>query len=141
MKKIFLTSRSKEELVSIIEKMMQSNSEIRKEQVLMGIRFVRQDELRISTGKVLNYWKLDLDIPGKIIVKRYLYLIDWIFVITIGIVNGIIVSPIFLCDMSLNGIWVLMGILLIEYLYYYFFYVFTHIKKMERVVNKFLGGY
>lgn len=141
MKKTFLTSKTREELIMIIEDIRENYSKYVHEKTIFLIRFVGKNKIRVSNGRAMTYWKLNLDVQGEITVNRCTTAMDWFMVLTLAVIDMICAFLILYDRFSFNGILFLLGLIFCEFIPLYYLYVISPIKKIERFINKYLGGY
>lgn len=137
MKKIFPTSKTKEELEAEIDNMRADYSKPAYKRKNLMIRFIGQNKVRISCGSI-TYWKYNFDKQGEINISRYFTIMDWIEIIAMFTIN-IIFSFLFLYNrLSLDVIFVLLALIVCEVFPIYYLYVICPIGIIKRFIQKYL---
>lgn len=84
MKKIFYTKLSEEE---ILDKLNNKQHNSYRPSML---RAVNPNKLSVSSGRGITYWKLYLENPGVIIIKRCMSRLDWLTLLALSIIDIVI---------------------------------------------------
>ncbi len=140
MKKTFLTSRKKQELIVEIAVLKNDYDKFVKEKLIFPIRVMDQNRIRVSNGRINTYWRLDLEIEGKIIVERCNTFIEKIELLTLIVVDIILGYLLFINRLSFNKILFLLGILIFEAIHFYYLFVIDPINKIGRFINQCLNN-
>ncbi len=141
MKKTYLTSKNRDELNTQMDYLKSNHKNHRMEKELYPIWFVKNDKIRVDSGRTTTYWKLDFENHGVITVKRCMIFNDWLLVITLAVIDVIIAYLIIYGrGVTIAGIGLWLGLVLLQVLPLYYLYVTSPLKKITRWF-KFLSEY
>lgn len=139
MKKTFLTSRKKEELITNIINLRKNYDQFICDKTIFPIRLVCQDKIRVSNGRINTYWQLDLGVKGEITVEKCNTISEKIELFTLVIIDMITAYLIFMNKISFNGVLILLLILICECLPLYYLYIIDPLNKIEHFIYKYLN--
>lgn len=141
MKKIYQTSKTKQELLREMTKLSLENGNIHRDKELWNIWIKSTNEVRVGTGRGQTFWNLDFNKDGQIAVKRIKGFTDWLLVITYILIDIIMLGLVIYNDAILVGLGSITILVLVEVITTYGLYELSPIKHINRFVEKYLGVY
>ena len=104
------------------------------------IRFVGRDMVCVSCGMKLNTrWRYNIGDNGAIIINRCVTRMEWVEMLTIGIIDLMLAFIFLYGRFTLNAVLVLSGFIAWEVLLIYFLYVSYPWKILDRFIREDLG--
>ena len=140
MKKTFLTSKNREELMHEIELMKNSHGEHPYHREMPTIFVQRKNRIRITSGRILTFWNLQFDRAGEITISRCITVIDWFMALTFIAIDIAVAIIIFAKGFTINGALLFAAIVLFKVWPVYYLYAISPMKTAKRFVYNYLGG-
>lgn len=136
-KRMIPTTKTEAELVKEIDALRVDGSGAVGNRLDPRIRFVGRDMVCVSCGMKINTrWRYNIDDNGVITIGRYMTCMEWVEMVSIGIID-ILLAIVFLYGrFTLNAVLVLFGFIAGEVLLIYFLYVFYPWKILDRFIRK-----
>lgn len=142
MKKTYLTSMNRDELNIQMDYLKSNHKNLRMEKEFNPIWFVKNEKIRVGYGRVMTYWKLDFENNGEITAKRCMTFNDWLLIVIFAVIDAIFAYLIIYgSGVTIAGMGLLLGFVLLQVLPLYYLYVTSPLKKITRFVMKYLGVY